>query len=224
MSHRANTKKLLKTRTVLGLLVLGGSVAFGTAIWSLWSRFDNAMYQQTALESIPSQSVAIVFGAGVWPDGSLSMVLRDRLDAAVELYLAGKVQKFLFSGDNQRIDYNEPAKMLEYAVAKGIPQEDIVLDYAGRRTYDTCYRAREIFKVSKAIVVTQRFHMPRTLETCRALGLDVEGYIADRHRYPQRYITWYWIREIPALWRAWLDIYLFHPKPILGEPLPIFTP
>ncbi len=100
--------------------------------------------------------------------------------------------------------------------------DDVVLDYAGRRTYDTCYRARDIFKVSEAIVVTQRYHLPRTLETCRVLGLDVVGYIADRQAYPQRFITMYWIREIPALWRTWWDIYLTHPKPVLGEPLPIF--
>ncbi len=211
-----------KIRALFGIIIGCGSVAFGLAIWSLWTRFSGFMYPQSAINTLSMRPVAIVFGSGIWPDGTLSMILKDRLDAAFELYQAGKVQKLLFSGDNRIVDYNEPAKMLEYALSNGIPREDIVLDYAGRRTYDTCYRAREIFGVSAAIVVTQRFHLPRTLETCHALGLDVEGYIADRQAYPQRYIIWYWIREIPALWRAWLDIYIIHPKPVLGEPLPIF--
>ena len=198
-------------------------IAFSLALWSLLMRFNDVMYHKSAIQAIKERPVVIVFGAGVWPDGSLSMILKDRLDAAFELYQAGKVQKLLFSGDNRVVEYNEPERMLEYAIAKGIPREDIVLDYAGRRTYDTCYRARDIFGVSEAIVVTQRFHLPRTLETCQALGVDVEGYIADRQTYPQRYITWYWIREIPALWRAWMDLYLTHPIPVLGKPLPIFS-
>jgi SanA protein len=214
--------RILKFRNLIGGIIGCAIVALGLAIWSLWVRFSGMMTPQSGINALSVRPVAIVFGAGYWSDGTLSMVLKDRLDAAFELYHAGKVQKLLFSGDNQIVDYNEPAKMLEYALSNGIPRDDVVLDYAGRRTYDTCYRAREIFKVSEAIVVTQRYHLPRTLETCRALGLDVEGYIADRQAYPQRYITWYWIREIPALWRAWMDIYIIHPEPVLGEPLPLF--
>jgi SanA protein len=206
---------------VLGIGLVCGVVALILAIWTLRMRFRNSMYGQPAIDALPSRPVGIVFGAGYWPDGRLSMVLKDRLDAAFELYRAQKIQKLLFSGDNRVADYNEPEKMLEYALANGIPREDVVLDYAGRRTYDTCYRARDIFEVSHAIVVTQRYHLPRTLETCQVLGLTVDGYIADRQQYPQRYITWYWIREIPALWKAWLDLYIFHPKPVLGDPLPI---
>ncbi|MDF1514603.1 MAG: ElyC/SanA/YdcF family protein [Anaerolineae bacterium] len=212
-----------KLRLCLGILISCGAAAMGLAVWSLWSRFSDSMVRPSLLHKMQQRPVAIVFGAGVWPDGSLSMVLKDRLDAAIELYQAGKVHILLFSGDNRVVDYNEPQKMLEYALAKDIPRGAMVLDYAGRRTYDTCYRARDIFGVSEAIVVTQRFHLPRTIETCRGLGLDVVGYIADRRSYPRRFITWYWIREIPALWRAWVDIYISHPKPVLGEPLPIFA-
>jgi len=214
--------RIPKLRSLILAGTVGGTVALGFAIWTLWMRFNGMMMAPSAIGAIPEKPVAIVFGAGYWPDGTLSMVLKDRLDAAIELYQAGKVQKLLFSGDNRFVDYNEPGKMLEYASANGIPRDDVVLDYAGRRTYDTCYRARDIFKVSDAILVTQRYHLPRTLETCQVLGLDVVGYIADRQAYPQRYITMYWIREIPALWRTWWDIYITHPEPVLGEPLPIF--
>ncbi|TFG69830.1 MAG: hypothetical protein E4H27_06750, partial [Anaerolineales bacterium] len=214
--------RISKLRNLIVAGIVGGAVALGLAIWTLWGRFSDKMSPPSALDTMPGKSVAIVFGAGYWSDGTLSMILKDRLDAAFELYRAEKVQKLLFSGDNRFVDYNEPAKMLEYALANGIPQDAVVLDYAGRRTYDTCYRARDIFKVSEAILVTQRYHLPRTLETCQVLGLEVVGYIADRQAYPQRFMKWYWVREIPALWRTWWDIYLTHPEPVLGEPLPIF--
>jgi len=185
-------------------------------------RFTNSIYHQAELETVPARQIAVVFGAGYWPNGALSAILKDRLDASLELYRAGRVDKLLFSGDNRFVDYNEPAKMLEYALAQGIPRENIVLDYAGRRTYDTCYRARDIFQVQDVVLVTQRYHLPRALETCRALGLNAVGYAADRQSYVRRRFVWYVIREIPATWKAWWDVYLGHPVPVLGEPLPVF--
>jgi len=178
------------------------------------------MVTNSELNSIPEHPVAIVFGAGYWSSGALSDVLRDRLDAAIELYRAGRVRKLLLSGDNRVDDYNEPAKMQEYALAQGIPEADLVLDYAGRRTYDTCYRARDIFRITDAILVSQRYHLPRAIATCNGLGLNTIGYIADRTNYVR--IGWYWTREVPALWRAWWDLFIAHPTPVLGEPLPIF--
>jgi len=186
-------------------------------------RYRHAIYTAEQRDALPARSVAIVFGAGYWPNGALSAILQDRLDAAIELYQEGRVQILLFSGDNRFVSYNEPGKMLEYALQHGIPREDIVLDYAGRRTYDTCYRARDIFQVDEAILVTQRYHLPRAIATCRGLGLDVVGYRADRQAYPQRSITWYWVREIPALWRTWWDIHIGQPLPVLGDPIPILS-
>jgi SanA protein len=208
--------------TALVLATVGVGAALYTA-WTLTMRYASAIYTQASLQAVPQRPVAVVFGAGYWPSsGALSRVLKDRLDAALELYQAGRVQKLLFSGDNRFVDYNEPARMLEYALSQGIPREDIVLDYAGRRTYDTCYRAQVIFRVSEAILVTNRYHLPRALHTCRHLGVDALGYTADRRPYPRRDITWYWVREVLALWRAWWDLYFGHPIPVLGEPLPIF--
>jgi len=180
------------------------------------------MYGLDDIERVPDKPVAVVFGAGYWPSGVLSAILKDRLDASIELYRAGRVEKLLFSGDNRFVDYNEPAKMLEYALEQGIPRDAIVLDYAGRRTYDTCYRARDIFQVRSVVLVTQRYHLPRALSTCDALGLDTIGYVADRQPYPRRNLAWYWVREAAALWRAWWDIYIARTMPVLGEPLPIF--
>lgn len=186
-------------------------------------RYERRMYGLDDIERLPDKPVAVVFGAGYWPSGALSAILKDRLDASIELYRAGRVEKLLFSGDNRFVDYNEPAKMLEYALEQGIPRDDIVLDYAGRRTYDTCYRARDIFQVRNVVLITQRYHLPRALSTCDALGLDAVGYVADRQPYPRRNLVWYWVREAPALWRGWWDVYIARTTPVLGEPLPIFA-
>ena len=89
----------------------------------------------------PAKPVVIVPGAGLNPDGTPSAPLRDRVKTAAELYFAGKAQKILMSGDNRFINYNEPESMRQYALTLGVPDEDIVLDYAGRSTYDTCYQS-----------------------------------------------------------------------------------
>jgi len=174
----------------------------------------------TRVEDVPSRPVAIVLGAGLWPDGSLTPILADRIATAADLYHAGAVQKLLCSGDNRFVDYNEPQRMLEYAVSLGVPEEAVVLDYAGWRTYDTCYRARAIFGVERAVVVTQHFHAARTLYLCDALGVDAVAILADRQDYTIRRVTWE-TREYPALALAWWDVNVRHPLPVLGEPLPI---
>ena len=141
------------------------------------------------------------------------------LETAIALYHAGKVNKLLLTGDNRFENYNEPATMAAYAQQQGVPREDLVLDYAGRRTYDSCYRAGTIFGVEKAVLVTQAFHLPRALYTCDRLGLDVVGIEADRRGYVRS--AWYQLRELFALTRAWLDLNVFKPLPVLGDPFPV---
>jgi SanA protein len=174
----------------------------------------------TCVEDVPLCPVAVVLGAGLWPDGSLTPILADRVATAADLYHAGIVRKLLCSGDNRFVDYNEPQRMLEYAVHLGVPEDAIVLDYAGRRTYDSCYRAWAIFDVDRAVVVTQRFHAARALYLCDALGVDAIAVVADRQDYTVRRITWE-AREYLALALAWWDVNLRHPVPVLGKPLPI---
>ncbi len=173
-----------------------------------------------AIEDVPPCRVAIVFGAGITAEGRPMPALADRVWTAAELYKTGKVQKLLMSGDNRYIEYNEPEAMRQYALRQGVPDEDIVLDYAGRRTYDTCYRASYIFGVEEAILVTQWFHLDRALYTCDKLGLDAVGVAADRRDYYSA--RYWWLREVAAVSRAWLDLNVLHPTPVLGEKLPIF--
>jgi len=169
--------------------------------------------------STPPERVAIVFGAAVYGDGRLSSVLRDRMDTAVSLYNNGKVDKILVSGDNSSINYNEPAAMRDYAAQQGIPLQDIQPDFGGRRTYDTCYRARKIFNLNSVILVTQEFHLPRALFTCRWLGLDAVGISADLR--PYRGARWYEFRETAASLNALWDIIRQNPPAVLGDPIPL---
>ncbi len=175
------------------------------------------------VEDSPSKPVAIVFGAGLWRDGSPTPVLRDRVVTAAELYFAGKVEKLLLSGDNSEIYYNEPGAMRAYALELGVPEQDLVLDYAGRRTYDTCYRARDIFGVRQAILVTQSFHLPRALYTCEALEIDAVGVAADQRIYRPESLAYWNLREVPATLVALWEVHVSRPLPILGKPEPIFT-
>jgi SanA protein len=177
-----------------------------------------------SIKDVDQHRVAIVFGAGLWRNGTPTPVLQDRIDTAADLYFAGKVEKLLMSGDNRFIYYNEPGAMQEYAISLGVPPEDIVLDYAGRRTYDTCYRARAIFGLENAILVTQAFHMPRALYTCNQLGLESAGVIADGRVYRKSSLVYWNLRELPAILFALWEVKISHPLPVLGDPEPIFPP
>ena len=177
----------------------------------------------STIEQAPELPVAIVFGAGLNRDGRPSPVLRDRITTAAELYFNGKVQKLLMSGDNRFLDYNEPGAMQAFALELGVPESDIILDYAGRRTYDTCYRARFIFDVTDALVVTQAYHLPRALVTCQGLGINAIGVPADQRAYNPRSMARWRIREIPATLVAFWDVYVARPLPVLGKPEPIFS-
>ena len=173
-----------------------------------------------SINDSPSARVAVVFGAGLTASGGPTRVLKDRVETAVRLYQDGKVEKLLMSGDNRFIDYNEPGAMKAFALELGMPEEDIVLDYAGRSTYDTCYRAGDIFLVDEIILVTQRFHLSRALYICNALGIKADGVAADLRIYRG---TPYWnIREIPASLIAFIQVHITRPEPVLGDQEPIF--
>lgn len=174
------------------------------------------------IEKVQPSPVAIVFGAGLWRDGTPTPVLRDRVETAAELYFAGKVEKLLMSGDNSRQDYNEPQAMRDYAISLGVPDAAIALDYAGRRTYDTCYRARDIFGIRSAILVTQSFHLPRAIYTCNALGIKATGVPADQRDYRKGSLAYWNLREIPASLVALWEVHISKPLPVLGDPEPIF--
>jgi SanA protein len=209
---------ILTLKTMMFTLILGFSCLLVPRVITQWY----ARSRTFSVDTVGNTSVAVVFGAGLWRDGSPTPVLRDRVETAVALYQNGRVSKLLMSGDNRFVDYNEPEAMKQYALELGVPEQDIVLDYAGRRTYDTCYRAREIFGLTDAILVTQGFHLPRALYTCNMLGVTARGVPADLRQYRTKSMTYWQIRETIATLVALWQVHITHPLPILGEPEPIF--
>jgi len=203
------------------LLFIGLIGVFGLFL----PRLITALYAWNKLflvKDSPSERVAIIFGAGLLRDGSPTAVLRDRVETGAELYFTGKVEKLLLSGDNQVVEYNEPEAMRQYAISLGVPEQVIVLDYAGRRTYDTCYRAKVIFGISKALLVTQKFHLPRALFLCNALGVQASGVEANNRNYRRSSLISWNIREQFATFSAFVDVFIEKPALILGQPEPIF--
>jgi vancomycin permeability regulator SanA len=186
---------------------------------SLWVKWMTRPYRYTAAHQVPPQRVAIIFGAGVRPDGSLTWMLADRVQMGVTLYQQGMVDKLLMTGDNSSTNYDEVTAMKRYAVEAGVHAEDITLDYAGFSTYESCYRARAIFGVAQAVLVTQAYHLPRSVYTCRHLGVDAVGVgVQDWGRYPSALLVSYTFREMLATAKALVDVHILHPLPtFLGE-------
>ena len=215
-------KWILRGLAVLGILcALGAALVFGLSGYVVLS----TRQQFRTLEDTPPEAVdcILVLGCGVYADGTPTPMLSDRLSRGVELYQAGWADKLLMSGDNRSQDYNELATMHRVALEKGVPQADVVLDYAGLSTYDSLYRARDIFGVKKVVIVTQEYHMYRALYLARALGLEAWGVAADGQNY--RGQTMRDLREILArdkdvLWAIFQPepTYLGDPEPLTGTP------
>src|SRR4051812_17533440 len=151
---------------------------------------------------VPRTEVAVVFGAGLW-DGEPSPYLAHRLDAAATLYRENRIEVVLVTGDNSREDYDEPDAMRAYLTRHGVPDTRIVSDYAGFDTWDSCVRARKIFGVHKAVLISQGFHIRRAVALCQAAGITSYGVaVADKHN-----ATWYYggTRELFAAGQAALD-------------------
>ncbi len=152
-------------------------IAVGINLWVL-SYGNDRIY--TDLEDLEPRYVGLVLGTSSSPDGvRVNAYFEERMEAAIRLYESGKVKHLLVSGDNSSSHYNEPRDMANYLVARGIPADQITLDYAGFRTYDSLLRGKEIFGLEDCIVITQRFHAPRALFVGAKKGIDVQSYVAN---------------------------------------------
>jgi len=167
-----------------------------------------------------SSQVAVVLGARVFKSGVLSDVLVDRLDTGIDLYRQGRVGKLLLTGDHGQAAYDEVNAMRKYVLSKGVPAQDIFMDHAGFNTYDSMYRARDVFEIKNAIIVTQKFHLNRSVYTARTLGIDAIGIPADRHVYIKA--VNFEVREILARAKAFVQLHVTQPNPrFLGPKIPI---
>lgn len=205
-----SVRRLLLFMLVLAVIPL--SCAF-------YVRWDTQEERFSDPQQLPTRSVAIVFGAGIYPDGRLSDMLRFRVRQAVEAYHLGRVQKLLMTGDNSRKSYDEVTAMQRYAISLGVPKAAIRLDYAGFSTYESCYRAKEIFGVRDAVLITQGYHLPRAVYTCQQLGIDAIGLETnDRGIYPVNLMRYYAVREVAATAKALWDVAIWHPLPTFLGP------
>jgi SanA protein len=206
-------------RSRLALLVLVVPVALVTvanAVVLLDARGETP----SDLAAVPHAQAALVLGAQVKPDGTPSDMLEDRITAAEELYRAGKVDKLLLSGDHGRWSYDEVGTMRRALLADGIPARDLFTDHAGFDTWDSAQRARRVFRVDSAIVVTQRFHLARALFAAQRAGLHVTGYAADRRDYG-RVMGRLQVREVLARVKVAADALTGAQPRYLGPRLPI---
>jgi vancomycin permeability regulator SanA len=148
-----------------------------------WVYASTSAYRKS-VTSVPAEPVAIVMGAGLDSNGQPTAFLRGRLEIATRLYRMGKIKAILVTGDNSRKTYDEPTAMRAYLLGRGVPDRQIVLDYAGFDTWDSCARAKRIFGVDHAIVITQLFHLPRAVALCRAAGIQAYGVGDDTGKVP----------------------------------------
>ncbi|MFF8604806.1 vancomycin high temperature exclusion protein [Streptomyces sp. NPDC015346] len=198
-----------RRRTVQALM-LGAVLALAPATWM--HAVADSRLRTTA--DVPAQDVAVVFGAGLW-NGRPTPYLAHRLDTAAELYRSGKVKVVLVTGDNSRIEYDEPDAMRGYLAERGVPDGRIVSDYAGFDTWDSCVRAKKIFGVDRAVLVTQDFHIKRAVALCGAAGIESYGVgVVEPHD-----ATFYYggTRELFAAGKAALDAALRPDPHFLGE-------
>lgn len=204
-------------------LIPAGVAAFVLLLFVLSANMvvfsSGADYLYENLENVPEAQVALILGARVFDDGRLSNMMQDRADSALELYESGKVNRLIMSGDHGTKTYDEVNTVKDYLLEKGVREEDLFLDHAGFDTYDSLYRARDIFGVKSLIVVTQKYHLPRTVYIGRSLGMEVYGYVADRREYLGMF--WNELRESLARSKAFLDVVSGAKPKFLGEMIPI---
>ncbi|MEU4143750.1 SanA/YdcF family protein [Streptomyces parvulus] len=192
-------------RRLIRAVVAGCVLALLPATWMHLVTGDRLR----ATADVPRTAVAVVFGAGLW-DGEPSPYLAHRLDAAAWLYRAGRIEVVLVTGDNSREEYDEPDAMRAYLVRHGVPDGRIVSDYAGFDTWDSCVRAKRIFGVDRAVLISQGFHIRRAVALCQEAGVVSYGVgVDERHD-----ATWYYggVREVLAAGKAALDA-VFEPDP-----------
>lgn len=165
--------------------------------------------------SISSADAIVVLGASVFADGTPSGILQDRLDDGVALYFAGVAPKLIMSGDNGTESYNEVRVMKQYAIAQGVPSEDIFCDHAGFSTYESMYRAKYVFGCQRIVVATQTYHLYRALWSAKSLGMQATGVPSDYHEYQKQ--LQYDIREVPARTKDFFKALFRMPSTYVGD-------
>lgn len=187
----------------------------GTNAAAILTTQDDIVDQQAAA-SFDADAI-IVLGASVYPDGTPSGILQDRLDDGIALYFAGAAPKIIMSGDNGTESYNECWAMKQYAISQGVPSEDVFCDHAGFSTYETMYRARHVFGAERIVVATQTYHLYRALYDAQGVGMEAIGVPSDYGEYVNQ--SWYDFREIFARTKDFFQVLMKTPSTYVGDPI-----
>jgi len=218
--NKTNKGETMKKKILIGVFIcflLGIIMVFGINLFVKQSTKKQILTGEKA-SHLENVDCILILGAGVWKDKP-SHMLKDRLEKGIELYKAGVAPKIIMSGDHGKESYDEVNLMKEYAIEKGVPSEDIFMDHAGFSTYDSIYRARDIFKVKKMIIVTQKFHLYRALYLSNKLGIEAYGVMAEPIKYSGQFYRE--LREILARDKDFIKA-IVKPKPTyLGESIPV---
>ena len=216
-------KRLLCVCGILAILCIAGVIYIFGMSEHIKASSKDYMYTREVVstaDALPQNVDCImVLGCGVDDDGNPKLLLRDRLDCGIELYKSGAAPKLLMSGDHGRVGYDEVNAMKSYAMESGISSSDVFMDHAGFSTYESMYRARDVFDVDSLIIVTQEYHLYRAVYIARSLGLEAYGVACD----PGEYYGQIWLdsREVLARNKDFFYCKL-KPKPTyLGEVIPI---
>ena len=204
---------------LLCVVLIAGVAVLALDAWVLFTTRDKILTPQEAA-IIQDADCILVLGCQVRNNGVPSAMLEDRLRRSVELYDLGAAPKLLMSGDHGRTDYDEVNAMRQYALDAGVPPADVFMDHAGFSTYESMYRARDVFQAKKVIIVTQQYHLYRSIYAAEALGMEAYGVACDYRQYSGQLKRD--LREVLARAKD-VATGIFQPKPTyLGEAIPIW--
>ena len=208
--------KILLVLVVLGVIVGIGVIAANAHIKSVTKGF---IIPESELKNLEGIDCILVLGCGVWDDGTPTDMLADRIKVGIRAYESGVSDRLLMSGDHSRKDYDEVNTMKAIAVESGIPADNVFCDHAGFSTYESMYRASDIFRADKIVIVTQSYHLPRAIYDAQKLGIEAYGISADERTYMgQMYRD---VRELLARAKDFVWC-IVQPEPTFrGEKIPI---
>ena len=221
MSKKGENKNMERWKKIMIILVVLVIIALililGINFFVIFSSKENIISREDA-KKLENVDCILILGAGIWGD-SPSPMLEDRLLEGIALYEAGTSPKIIMSGDHGREEYDEVNVMKDFAIEKGIKSEDIFMDHAGFSTYESIYRARDIFGVKKMIIVTQQYHLYRALYIAKSLGVEAYGVPSDPRQYSGQVFRE--IREVLARDKEWLNCIIKPLPTYLGETISV---
>lgn len=211
MDKKRKINRMIKIM-IIGIIILMIAI-FSLNIYVV-NNTKNEIVKEENVSNIEGVDCILILGAGIWGDRP-SPMLEDRLKEGIVLYKQGTTKKIIMSGDHSREDYDEVKIMKEYAESEGVPSEDIFMDHAGFSSYDSVYRAKEIFGVQKMIIVTQKYHLYRSLYIAKKLGIEAYGIESNLRTYPGQVFRE--IREILARDKDYFKCIMKPEASIMGE-------